>query len=617
MTVKQIFFSFLALTAFAAQGALPPEVAENLAAADLGKRFEAETALQRLAFQVGSPGAEPAARTALEKELLAIASDVGKPEPARLSALRQMPYLAGGTAVPVLAALLEDSNLAIREEARCALRNNPSPAASAPLQEALQKASETVWELGLMEALLHRSDKEAAPLFAERIDSSDVAVASLAAQGLGSIGDATDIEILVDRAKKSPPALLPVIQSAAIRCAERLGGEKARKIPATLWPEAADASVRCQIFRVLLDTQDAQAVVILREVIAKPDLPGANEILRLAILSGKPDLAGEIIAQLPKLPADARLTVHAALSGRKDTSQEEDLLALAKALEGNRRSIAITALANSGTQRSIDFLTSETSPAATLAINRLKVDSLDRSLLEASAKASGEEQKKAIRLLAARNPAGTEALLIKLASPGSTPPSRGAALDGLDAVGGFDTALQLLQWIAAAGPDVEVKPYQALFRRLAPRLNATGAIWRQGFLPAYAEANEEKKRALLQMIPGLGGVESSRALVEWIKTGQGERAAMVQQLVAWQDLENGVFLLDAANTPDLDEASRTTIFRAATRLLYPNIKGSDDRRKQLATDLLEAASDGELRALVSASIKEAGIKLPENIPQDP
>ncbi len=607
--MKQTFLSFLALTALAAQGALPPEVIENLAAADLSKRYEAETALQHLSFQAGAPGAEPAARAALEKELLAIASDASKPEPTRLSALRQMPYLAGGTAVPVLASLLDDPLPSIREEARCALRNNPDAAASTPLRDNLAKASEPMWELGLMEALLHRSDKQAVPLFAARISSTNQAVASLAAQGLGLIGDADSLETLVNHAEKCPPAMLPVVQSAAIRCAERLEGEKAREIPAALWPKAADAAVRCQIFRVMLATDEAKAAGILRDVLSNPDLPGANEIFRLAVLSGKPALAAEITTQLTKLPADARLTVHAALSEQNVTSHENDLLEFAKVLEGNRKNIAIASLENSGTEKSLDFLAAESSPAATLAINRLEIDGLDQKLLEASTNTTGDEQKRAIRLLAARNPDGTEALLIKLAAPDSTPDSRRAALGGLEAVGGFDTALQLLQWIATAQPGAEVKPYQALFRRIAPRLNATGVIWQQGFLPAYAKASDENKRALLPMIPGVSGIDSSRSMVEWLKTEQGDRAELVEQLAAWQDLNNGPFLLEAAKISALNEPARIKIFHAATRLLYPNVRGTDGRKKQLATDLLATAPEGTIRTMVENSIKEAGITL--------
>ncbi|MBU3664382.1 MAG: hypothetical protein FGM15_00680 [Chthoniobacterales bacterium] len=606
--MKQTFLFFLALTALAAQGALPPEVVENLAAADLSKRYEAETALQRLSLKAGAPGAEPAARAALEKELLAIASDAGKPEPTRLSALRQMPYLADGTAVPVLAALLEDPSTSIREEARCALRNNPDPAASTPLRDSLEKANVPTWELGLMEALLHRSCEKAAPLFAARISSTNQSVASLAAQGLGSIGDADSLKTLVNHAEKCPPAVLPVVQSAAIRCAERLGGEKAREIPTALWPKAADAAVRCQIFRVMLATDEAKAAETLREVIAQPDMTGADEIFRLAILSGKPALAAEITAQLPKLPADARLTAHAALSEQNDASHENDLLEFAKVLEGNRKNIAIASLQNSGTEKSLEFLAAESSPAAALTINRLKVDGLDQKLLEASTNTTGDEQKKAIRLLAARNPEGTEAQLLKLASPDSVNDSRRAALGGLETVGGFETALQLLQWIATAQPGTEVKPYQALFRRIVPRLNASAAIWRQGFLPAYAKASDETKRALLPMIPGMSGVDSSRSVVEWLKTEQSHRAELVEQLVAWQDLDNGPFLLEAAQIPDLDEQTRTKIFHGATRLLYPNVKGPEQRKKRLAADLLAAAPEGSIGTMVETSIKEANLR---------
>jgi len=109
------------------------------------------------------------------------------------------------------------------------------------------------------------------------------------------------------------------------------------------------------------------------------------------------------------------------------------------------------------------------------------------------------------------------------------------------------------------------------------------------------------------MVPGVSGVDSSRSVVEWLKTEQGHRAELVEQLVAWQDLNNGPFLVEAAAIPALDEATRTKIFHGATRLLYPNVPGPPERKKQLAADLLASTPEGTIRTMVESSIKEANL----------
>ncbi len=184
--MRHLFATLFLATALAAHAAIPADILENLASPDLTKRFEAETKLRQLAFEAGKPGANPATAAALVNDLLALASDSAAPEPSRLNALEQLPFLASASSVPRLAALLSDPTPLVREGARSALQNNPNPAASVPLLQALEKADQPAWALGLMDSLATRADTAAIPVFASRLTSPDQAIASLAAQSLGS-----------------------------------------------------------------------------------------------------------------------------------------------------------------------------------------------------------------------------------------------------------------------------------------------------------------------------------------------------------------------------------------------------------------------------------------------
>ena len=608
--MKHFFATLFLATALAAQAAIPADVLENLASSDLTKRFEAETKLRQLAFAAGKPGADPATAASLEKDFLALASDTAAPEPSRVSALGQLPFLASASSVPGLGALLSDPAPLIREGARCALQNNPTPAASAPLLQALEKTEQPAWTLGLMDSLATRADTAAIPAFAARLTSPNTAIASLAAQSLGSLGGAKALKALNKFLPNCPPAVLAAAQSALVRCAtKQADGNKAIS---ALWPKAVNASIRCEIFNALATAGDGSlAAPLVTELLAKQDTPATREILHLAVLSGNAKLKDPVLAALPTLNEDTRLAVHAALAQKSDTSREDDLLALAATLDGSKKATAIELLGSCGTEKSLDFLLAEaakkspqTLPATSLAINRLNIPGLDKRLVEQSKGAPGRE---AITLLAFRNPDGTEALLLKLASPNSATEQRQAALSCLETMGQLETGSQLLRWIGETPQGSDPKPYIAAFRKIAPRLSAEAVLWKSAFLPAFRAASPENRAALLYTIPALRCPQSAETLVEWVRSDAKLRSTAVDQLVSWSDFVVGDSILAAASVPDLDDPSREKLFKAATRLLFPTVKANSKEKKAFANKVLAAAPDGPIRDAVQKSIADANI----------
>jgi HEAT repeat protein len=629
--MKHFFTTLFLTTALAAQAGIPGDVLTNLSSPDLAKRFEAETKLRQLAFETGKPGADPATAASLEKDLLSLAADTKAPEASRLSALEQLPFCGSASSVSGLAALLADPTPIIRENARCALQNNPAPAASVPLLQALEKADQPAWTLGLMDSLATRADVTAIPAFASRLTSPNPAIASLAAQSLGSIGSNESFEALNKFLPNCPPNILPVAQSALVRCALPLtkdptgfwgrlvaAAEKFIGMPtpaesiSALWPKAINAAVRCEIFNALASIGDgSQAAPIMSDLLTKQDTPGTREILRMAVLSGNPSLKDPVLVALPNLNEDARLSVHAALAEKSDTSREDDLLALAAALDGSKRASAIEMLASCGTEKSLEFLVAEvgkkspqTLPSASLALNRLKIAGLDQRLIE---QAKSKPDEKTITLLSMRNPEGTEALFLKLAAPDSPADLNKIVLSSLETVGGYDTGVQLINWIAQAPEGSDSKPYVATFRRLAPRLKAESVLWKSTFLPAFESATMENRTALLQTIPGLRCPESGATLVEWIRSDSAMRQDGIDQLLGWSSFDAGNALLDAAVLPNLDAAEREKFFQAATKLFSPSFNAPPYLKAAYAKRVLAAAPEGPIRDSIAQSMTDANI----------
>jgi HEAT repeat protein len=629
--MKHLFTTLFLATALAAQAGIPGDVLTNLSSPDLAKRFEAETKLRQLAFETGKPGADPAKAASLEKDLLSLAADTKAPEPSRLSALEQLPFFGSASSVSGLAALLADPTPIIRENARCALQNNPAPAASVPLLQALEKADQPAWTLGLMDSLASRADTTAIPAFAARLTSPNPAIASLAAQSLGSIGGKESFEALNNFLPNCPPSILPVAQSALVRCAlpltkdptgfwgrlvaaaeKFIGMPTAAESIVALWPKASNAAVRCEIFNALASIGDgSQAAPIVSDLLAKQDTPGVREILRMAVLSGNPFLKDPVLVALPNLNEDARLSVHATLAEKSDTSREDDLLALAAALDGSKRASAIEILASCGTEKSLEFLLAEvgkkspqTLPSASLALNRLKIAGLDQRLIE---QAKSKPDEKTITLLSMRNPEGTEALFLKLAAPDSPADLNKIVLSSLETVGGYDTGVQLINWIAQAPEGSDSKPYIAAFRKIVPRVSAEAALWQSAFLPAFQSASAENRKALIYTIPALRCPQSGATLVEWIRSDADLRPTAIDQLVSWPGFEAGDLLLAAAQIPDLDEPSREKLFKAATKLFLPTVQAQPAAKKAYAKKVLAAAPEGPIRDAVQQAMTSSNL----------
>jgi hypothetical protein len=210
-------------------------------------------------------------------------------------------------------------------------------------------------------------------------------------------------------------------------------------------------------------------------------------------------------------------------------------------------------------------------------------------------------------LLSFRNPEGTENVLLKLAAPDAPTDSKASALSALETVGGFESGTRLIQWIAMTPAGKDPKPYIAVFRRIAPRLNAPSALWKSAFLPAFESAPVENRNALLLTIPGLRCPESGATLVEWIRSDSAMRQDAIDQLLGWSSFDAGNTLLDAAVLPNLNAAEREEFFQAATKLFSPNFNAPPYLKTAFAKRVLAAAPEGPIRDSIAQSMTDANI----------
>jgi hypothetical protein len=121
-------------------------------------RKDAQLEFEKVCFANSGPGKE------VEQEALcrAIMQRVGPTvaKPARVWLLRKVEPIGRDEVVSGLVVLLGDPDGEIRDLARRALQNNPSPKAAAALAAELAKAKDNAWRVALINALAFRRDAD-------------------------------------------------------------------------------------------------------------------------------------------------------------------------------------------------------------------------------------------------------------------------------------------------------------------------------------------------------------------------------------------------------------------------------------------------------------------------
>jgi len=143
----------------------------------------------------------------------------------KAKACQRLAVIAGKDAVPALAALLGDPQLA--HYARFGLEPIPDPSADDALREALKKLKGNLL-VGVINSLGQRRDHKAVDALTKLLDSTDPAVAQAAAAALGRISGLRAAKILEDALRRTKPPVRTAVAAAGLVCAEGLIAEGRR-----------------------------------------------------------------------------------------------------------------------------------------------------------------------------------------------------------------------------------------------------------------------------------------------------------------------------------------------------------------------------------------------------
>jgi hypothetical protein len=146
--------------------------------------------------------------------------------------------IGSAASVPAVAALLGDKD--VSHLALTALAAIPSSDSTRALRQALPKLTGPP-KAGAIDALGFRRDPESVPLLAKLLEDSDVEIARAAAAALGNIGNSDAVQVLQQFKTKAPETLQLALCDSTLACAEHLAGAGKRSEALAIYKSLNDS----------------------------------------------------------------------------------------------------------------------------------------------------------------------------------------------------------------------------------------------------------------------------------------------------------------------------------------------------------------------------------------
>jgi type 1 glutamine amidotransferase/HEAT repeat protein len=564
---------------------------------------------------------------AVEAKLIPVLQDPQASYAAKQFVCRLLRRIGSAQSVPALAALLDDPRLS--HMARFALQFMPAPEAGAALLAALSK-TEGDRQIGVVGSLGQRRYAPAVPVLAALLANGDLALQRATLKALGEIGN-EPAALLLRHAVLPPElqtaradALLRCADRLLTEGNKKLAVSLYRQF-------AAPAPGRAVVIRVAATRGLAralpadQAVWVVLKLFSDPE----PLLQRLAGKLVR-EIPGEAVTRafaerLGKLGPEAQPVLLGALETRGDPVAAPAVAALARAAANPAvRLAAVRALGTLGNARHVPLLAQAAAAGGSLrtaamdSLGRLRGDDVNPALtrLAADPRAAAEVRVAAIQALVRRHDTACVPTLLQVAGRDSGAP-RVAALKALGAQAGPEQVPALLDLLvtapdAAARDDVQRALTSVLVRHSGVSVEPVAAMLRRHKDPAV-------RAALVSLLPLIGGNEALELTRSVLAVSQGGlRKAAIRALADWPDPAPLEDLLRLAQT---DAANHALALRGALKLIeIPANRPSRDtvawleQAMKLARD---AAGKKAVLALLPRYPCPAALKLAQAAQNDP
>jgi HEAT repeat protein len=526
-----------------------------------------------LAFALSSHAGEPLApSTEKARQALAVLQSDAPPQD-KAMACKRIAIYGGPEAVPSLAPLLADEQLA--SWARIPLEVLPGPAPDDALREALGRLQGNLL-VGVINSIGVRGDAKAVSGLIVRLQDPDAEVASAAAVALGRIGGTQAVNALQAALPASPAGVRSAVAEGLILCAERFSTTGQAGDAVKLY----DAILRADVPKQRMLEATRGAILAL----GNAGLPRLLETLRSAdkasfaiALRTARELPGRAVtealaAELNQTPPARQSQVLLALTDRGDAAVWPAVFNAVKNGSKSLRMVAIGVLERQGNVASLPVLLeaatdtdNEVSKAAKAALGRLPGQEVDAEIAARLPQASLPTRRVLVELAGQRRVTAAVPELFKAA--GDTDAAlRGAGIKALGETVAVADLGALADLLPKAQSAEELANVEAALDSACTRLPDKAAC-AAPLLARFPASPAPARSALLRVLGAVATPEALAAVRSSLTHADATvRDAAFRTLADWPETTALPALLEVIRATS-DDTQRTLALRGAVRLL--------------------------------------------------
>jgi len=547
-------------------------------------------------------GAANAHAATPEKEAALIETLRAGPRPEKAIACKQLAIYGTKQAVPELAALLSDEQLA--SWSRIALEAIPDPSAG----EALRTATNTLkGELlvGAINSIGVRRDAGSVDALVGHLKDSDVEVAAAAAVALGHIGTAPAAETLRRSLADTTGKLQSAVAEGCILCAERRMAEGRNDNAAEIYQQVRKTSLPkpriLEATRGEILARGEAGIPLLIEQLRSPD----NKFFRLGLTTARQSQAAGVAdalgTEVARATPDRAALLLRALADRAEHVVPPAVVEAARSGPKAVRIAAIEFIGRWGDASSVSALLQnasepdkELAQAARTALGSLAGEKVDAEIADRLSNADAGSRLVLIELVGQRRINATPALVKALDN--QDPAIRRAALTALgNTVGPDNLSILVARFVAPKDPGDALPASKALMAASVrmPDRDACSAE----LAAALPQASASAKAGLLEILGAVQGQKALEAIGAVMKGGDPELQDVGSRVLgSWMSVDAAPVLLELVKNSH-DEKYQDRALRGYIRLARQFVMPARQRAEMCQT-ALDAATRPEERKLV-------------------
>lgn len=473
-----------------------------------------------------------------EADLIKVLDSNAPPEEKAITCKRLAVY---GTerAVPYLAPLLPDPRLT--SWARIALEAIPGSASDKALRDAVPKVNGRIL-VGVINSIGVRRDSGAVRLLSRKLDDSDAAVASAAAESLGRIGGSRAARSLQAHLKAPSEPVRSAAAEGCIRCAEQFiaSGDfsKAGKLYDVVRNSDVPQERMLEATRGAILARRADGLPLLLTQLRSSDKAMMNIGLQTARELPGPKITRSLAAEMQQAPAERQPLILLAIAERDDPTAFPIVVDAARSGSKDVRLVAVKLLDRFGNPEALPVLLqlasgddSDLSKPAKEALGRLPGASVDHEILSRLSGSDDRTRPVLLEITGRRAMEDALPVLLKYANS-SDAKTRNSALGAIGTIGGDREAAALVKLIQDQQQDEGKRgDTEKALRAVSSRRGASCAPI---LLPLAKSENPSLRIIGIRTLAASGGPKA----LEAVKNGTEDeneqvREEAVQTLTSW------------------------------------------------------------------------------------